>query len=161
MEPVTMNGNFKAWMDRLRDPSANRHSGALRDPETEAFCCLGHACDVAAKAEMPIGRWNDFNNRFIPKDKLEDSDNSYPPMQVAKWLGIDQHPALLLRDSGTWDVKIPRTLVRNNPDLTNDKALIVSKIGIAGKSYILASSLNDRHVPQPIIADLIEQVLTQ
>lgn len=61
-----------AWVAALRSGRYQQGKGRLRDPATNAFCCLGVLCDIGARKawdggvyEGPLGN---LGNGFLPTD---------------------------------------------------------------------------------------------
>lgn len=160
-----MNPNFKAWLDRLRDPNYGQYKSALRcRANPKAFCCLGHACDVSK-----LGEWS-HGDGYAFGPEPSDRTHGYPPIQVAKWLGIEDHPATKFRGepTPTWNVNIPvaiaeKHLAKHRPDLDLESfrgswAHNDYDNDNEGTLYYYASTLNDNSISHPAIADILEEV---
>lgn len=158
-----MNSNFQAWLDRLRDPNAKQATNQLVDDiydDTgttyigDGFCCLGHACDIS-----DLGEWHDTEYQINGKHST-----GLPPRPVARWLGIEDSPHLtfineLSTDEDTWDIHLTWELIEKHaPEkVVHDLRAYYTMPGLAGKPPT-AAALNDRECPQPIIADILEEL---
>lgn len=80
-----MNDNAKAWVAALRSGEFKQGMGALR--EGDEFCCLGVACELAAREGIT-------NAEEPPSDPLIDNiwhyggENGVLPPEVTEWLGL-------------------------------------------------------------------------
>lgn len=157
-----MNENFQAWMERLRDPNAKQATGELID-ETDTtfigvgFCCLGHACDISK-----LGEWHGTEYKIN-----DEYSTGLPPRPVARWLGIEDSPHLtfineLSTDEDTWDIHLTWELIEKHaPEkVVSDMRAYYRGPGLSGKPPT-AAALNDRECPQPIIADILEELFSE
>lgn len=155
-----MNPNFQAWLDRLRDPNYGQYKSALRSrANPKAFCCLGHACDVSK-----LGEWSHGDGYALGPEPSKRA-HGYPPQAVARWLGIEDHPATVQRHDSSWNVRIPidvaeKHAAKHNPKLNlNQMRQEWADTSASGNPmHYRASTLNDQGVSHPAIADMLEEV---
>lgn len=99
--------NIRKWVDALRSGEYRQGYGRLRSDGSNAYCCLGVACDVSG-----VGRWT---------GSLYETDGEMPwgvsglelPNPVVRWLGLDDRDPYMesaggdslssLNDSENWD----------------------------------------------------------
>lgn len=98
------------WVAELRSGRYQQGNSQLRQPAvapygTDAFCCLGVLCDMAAQAGL--GGWED--ERFWLSRESYGGYDKYPPAEVALWAGL-AHPA------GTLDGDKYNSLANMNDD---------------------------------------------
>lgn len=156
-----MNPNFKLWLDRLRDPDARQARAALVDPSpdlaTAGMCCLGHACYVASQAKQngkPITTLAPREGNPAVFVDTNNNSRTMPSIEVAKWLGIYDHPACVgsLDDPDDpdgrsyWTIRIPAEVIKAYiPGLTID---------CTNRSVDLLNDIDQLTLSQ--IADLLE-----
>lgn len=78
--------NRKKWTAALRSGEFAQGKGQLYEPETDGYCCLGVACELAAREGVVEGR-DDDGSYGGPMHTQE--GNAYVlPDRVRAWLGL-------------------------------------------------------------------------
>jgi hypothetical protein len=67
--------------------------------QKEGWCCLGVACDVAARSGLELSRDTDH---ILHYERFDGSD-SYLPQKVQEWFGFDNHSPRLKTPGGMKD----------------------------------------------------------
>ena len=76
---MALNKNAKKWVKALRSRKYKQITGRLKDVETNRFCCLGVACELAVKAGIVPAA--DRNGGYA-------GDLYSLPEDVRVWLGL-------------------------------------------------------------------------
>jgi hypothetical protein len=79
----------KLLVDTLRSGEYKQTSGALR--KQNGYCCLGVACDIAAK--HGVGEWEPLDDEVEPYYRAFVTNHSsvdYLPPEVMEWFGFSQ-----------------------------------------------------------------------
>lgn len=76
-------GNMLKWVEALESGEYTQGPGYLHNPADDTWCCLGVACDVAAKAGVNLG-WETVT------DNIERFGTAiyFLPLLVQEWLGM-------------------------------------------------------------------------
>ena len=85
-----MNANAQSWVDALRSGRFEQGQTALhreRPGETDTFCCLGVACQLAIEAGVDVEVTRVESDERVCYGDLGGSP-SYLPKPVQEWLGL-------------------------------------------------------------------------
>lgn len=74
--------NMKLWVEALRSGEYKQGKGQLAIRKEDTFCCLGVACEIAAKNGAELEIRNDGDFRYY-----DDHETDLPP-SVFAWLGL-------------------------------------------------------------------------
>lgn len=96
----TSAGRRQAWVEILQSGTYQQANGVLKFPATNQepakFCCLGVACDIFHRVTGE-GMWNG-KEFFI--FYLHQFSETYLPVAVAEWFGLDHDPGVQETDVG-------------------------------------------------------------
>jgi hypothetical protein len=129
--PEQQAANRKVWVAALRSGEYRQTTGTLRaltGPDEFRFCCLGVACDVAAKAG--VGEWDENSDEFIViAGDTRYAEEGELPAPVRDWLGLydnsgsyqygaeyDTTSLITNNDSDGWDFEAIAKLIESEPD---------------------------------------------
>lgn len=100
------------WVNALRSGEYKQHTGSLKDPDTNSFCCLGVLCDLHRKRRK-TATWK-FNSSYGSTDYMNNSGAL--PAKVIKWAGLDKdvESGKILAPASVYIVKNNESLIRKN-----------------------------------------------
>lgn len=92
-----MNENIKKrWVEALRSGKYKQGHGALWNPRTDRFCCLGVLCEIARQdGLLQPGKFGGF----VEDDSGYEYD-AYVPIPVRMWAGLDECDPHVIYDKG-------------------------------------------------------------
>jgi len=87
--------NIELWCAALESGEYRQGVGMLHDLESDVWCCLGVACDVARKngLDLPSGSNGGESEYF-------GDEAAFLPLEVQRWLGIGRANPAFTDDSG-------------------------------------------------------------
>lgn len=95
MKPINLNtDNIRRWVEALESGEFEQGRGVLYDTETNRFCCLGVACELAHRDGIVTAHDCVSERDHHPYVRYYGEDECYAvlPLEVMNWLGFS-HPS--------------------------------------------------------------------